>query len=167
MASRWTSSCRRWATRPAPHGAAGSTRPVRPRTTSCSGRRPRVFPATPIGQRRGPSWCSLRTSDPGDGMKRIVFAILLVAGLFGRVVAAADTPAAQARRPFRFELEAATDSHRGNGLVWRITNVRLRVESRVLLRPRLVAGGRLSCHRGVIRQDLTRSTLRTEKELSP
>ena len=61
---------------------------------------------------------------------------LLIVGLFGPSVAAAETQVAQAPG-FRFEMEEATSSHRGpgvegylhNGLPWRITNVRLRVES--------------------------------------
>ncbi len=60
---------------------------------------------------------------------------LLITGLFGPIVAAAETPVV--RGPFRFELEEAMSSHRGpavegylhNDLPWRITNVRLRVES--------------------------------------
>ena len=62
---------------------------------------------------------------------------LLIVGLFGPMVAAAETRVAQEPGLFRFDVEDATDSHRGpgvegylhNGLPWRITNVRLRVES--------------------------------------
>jgi len=62
---------------------------------------------------------------------------LLGVGLFAPIVAAAETRVAQAPEGFRFEVEEAAGSHRGpgvegylhNGLPWRITNVRLRVES--------------------------------------
>ena len=62
---------------------------------------------------------------------------LLIVGLFGPMVAAAETRVAQERGLFRFDVEEAAGSHRGpgvegylhNGLPWRITNVRLRVES--------------------------------------
>ena len=60
---------------------------------------------------------------------------LLIVGLFGPMVAAAETRVAPGL--FRFDMEEAAGSHRGpgvegylhNGLPWRITNVRLRVES--------------------------------------
>ncbi len=62
---------------------------------------------------------------------------LLIVGLFGPMVAAAETRVAQEPGLFRFDVEQAAGSHRGpgvegylhNGLPWRITNVRLRVES--------------------------------------
>jgi len=62
---------------------------------------------------------------------------LLIVGLFGPMVAVAETRVAQEPGLFRFDVEDATDSHRGpgvegylhNGLPWRITNVRVRVES--------------------------------------
>ena len=60
---------------------------------------------------------------------------VLVAGLLGPTVAVAEP--AQADSPFRFELEQRGNPRRGlavagylySGLPWRITNVRLRVES--------------------------------------
>jgi hypothetical protein len=68
-------------------------------------------------------------------MKRmlLLFAMTLTT-IAGAGIATAETATADA--PFRFEL-AQTDSHRGlgvegyvyNGLPWRISNVRLRVES--------------------------------------
>jgi len=62
---------------------------------------------------------------------------LLIVGLFGPMVAAAETRVAQEPGLFRFDVEQAAGSHRGpgvegylhNGLPWRITNVRVRVES--------------------------------------
>jgi hypothetical protein len=63
---------------------------------------------------------------------------MAVAGAFGPIVAVrAESPAISAETQFRFQLEEAHRSHRGqavegylyNGLPWRITNVRLRVES--------------------------------------
>jgi len=63
---------------------------------------------------------------------------MAVAGVFGPIVAAkAESPAIGAENQFRFQFEEAQRSHRGqavegylyNGLPWRITNVRLRVES--------------------------------------
>ena len=72
-------------------------------------------------------------------MQRIALILaVIVAGVFGSIVAAkAYSPAIGAESQFRFELEEAQRSHRGqavegylyNGLPWRITNVRLRVES--------------------------------------
>src|SRR5258708_22110457 len=70
-------------------------------------------------------------------VRRIVGLGLLMVGPFGPIVAAAETRVAQAPEPFRFEVEEAATSHRGpgvegylhNSLPWRITNVRLRVES--------------------------------------
>jgi hypothetical protein len=115
-------------------------------------------------------------------MKRmlLLFAMTLTT-IAGAGIATAETATADA--PFRFEL-AQTDSHRGlgvegyvyNGLPWRISNVRLRVESvdangavtasasgwvigdvkaggsRVFLRPRLVASDDVSRDRSVVRQ---------------
>jgi hypothetical protein len=65
----------------------------------------------------------------------LVFA-MIITGIPGPFVAKAQTPVTDAQSQFRFELEEA-ESHRGravegyvyNGLPWRITNVRLRVES--------------------------------------
>jgi isoamylase len=57
---------RRGPTRPEIHGTAGSTPHSTPRTTSCRGRQPSLFPAPSIGPRRAPWWCSLRRSDPGE-----------------------------------------------------------------------------------------------------
>jgi len=62
---------------------------------------------------------------------------MVVAGVVGPVVVEAQTPATEAQNPFRFELEEAESPFRGravegyvyNNLPWRITNVRLRVES--------------------------------------
>ncbi|PYO53079.1 MAG: hypothetical protein DMD84_07345 [Candidatus Rokuibacteriota bacterium] len=72
-------------------------------------------------------------------MRRILGLVLglLIVGLFGPMVAAAETRVAQEPGLFRFDVEQAAGSHRGpgvegylhNGLPWRITNVRLRVES--------------------------------------
>jgi len=67
-------------------------------------------------------------------MKRILLLAMTLATIAGAGVANAETATANA--PFRFEL-AETNGHRGlgvagyvyNGLPWRITNVRLRVES--------------------------------------
>lgn len=62
---------------------------------------------------------------------------LLVAGLLGPTVAKGESAATEtARSAFRVELEEGGNPHRGlavegyvyNGLPWRITNVRLRVE---------------------------------------
>jgi hypothetical protein len=61
--------------------------------------------------------------------------IVAVTGTHG--AARAESPAAGAENPFRFELGEAENPHRGravegyvyNELPWRITNVRLRVES--------------------------------------
>ena len=64
--------------------------------------------------------------------------VTVVVGVFGSIVAVkAESPAIGAESQFRFELEEAQRSHRGqavegylyNSLPWRITNVRLRVES--------------------------------------
>jgi hypothetical protein len=63
--------------------------------------------------------------------------VVVVAAVAWPVVAGAQTPATHAESDFRFELEDAQSPHRGrgvegylyNGLPWRITNVRLRVES--------------------------------------
>lgn len=63
---------------------------------------------------------------------------LVVAGVFGSIAAAkAENSAIGAESQFHFQLEEAQRSHRGqavegylyNSLPWRITNVRLRVES--------------------------------------
>ena len=62
---------------------------------------------------------------------------MVVAGVVRPVVAGAQTPATDPQNPFRFELEEAQSPFRGravegyvyNNLPWRITNVRLRVES--------------------------------------
>jgi hypothetical protein len=70
-------------------------------------------------------------------MKRaIVVLATVVGGLVAPVVTTAQTPAADAQTQFRFELEEAR-GHRGRGvegyvyneLPWRITNVRVRVDS--------------------------------------
>jgi hypothetical protein len=61
---------------------------------------------------------------------------MVVAGILGPIVTQAQTSVTDAQSQFRFELEEA-ESHRGravegyvyNGLPWRITNVRLRIES--------------------------------------
>jgi hypothetical protein len=68
---------------------------------------------------------------------RILVLGMVVAGVVGPVVAETQTPATDAQNPFRFELEEAQSPFRGravegyvyNNLPWRITNVRLRVES--------------------------------------
>ena|SRR5437868_11291140 len=68
--------------------------------------------------------------------RAIVVLAAVIGGLLAPVVATAQTPATDAPTPFRFELEEAR-SHRGRGvegyvyndLPWRITNVRVRVES--------------------------------------
>ena len=65
----------------------------------------------------------------------LVFAMIMTT-IAGSVVAEAETPTADAQTPFRFELSQA-DGPRGlgvegyvyNGLPWRITNIRLRVDS--------------------------------------
>ncbi len=70
-------------------------------------------------------------------VQRILVLGMVVAGVVGPVVAKAQTPATDAQNPFRFELEEAQNPFRGravegyvyNDLPWRITNVRLRVES--------------------------------------
>ena len=62
--------------------------------------------------------------------------IVVVAGILGPVVAKAQTAATAAPGPFRFDLEES-DTPRGKGVEgyiynespWRITNVRLRVQS--------------------------------------
>ena len=67
-------------------------------------------------------------------MKRILLFAMTLATIAGAGVGNAETATPDA--PFRFEL-AETNGHRGlgvagyvyNGLPWRITNVRLRVES--------------------------------------
>jgi len=66
----------------------------------------------------------------------LVAMTITITTLAGSVGAKAQTPVADAQGPFRFELEQA-DGPRGlgvegyvyNGLPWRITNVRLRVDS--------------------------------------
>jgi len=66
----------------------------------------------------------------------LVFGMALT-GIVGPVVVEAQTPATDAQNPFRFEIEEAQSPFRGravegyvyNNLPWRITNVRLRVES--------------------------------------
>ena len=69
-------------------------------------------------------------------MKRMLLLFAMtITTIAGAVVAKAQTPTADAQTPFRFEL-AQADGPRGlgvegyvyNGLPWRITNVRLRVE---------------------------------------
>jgi len=72
-------------------------------------------------------------------MKGTVVAVaVLLSGVFGPVVAGrAEIPDVNTEAQFRFQLAEAQRSHRGqavegylcNGLPWRITNVRLRVES--------------------------------------
>ena len=67
----------------------------------------------------------------------VVLGMIAVAALTDAVVAGAQTPAAGTDGEFRFELEEAKSPHRGRGvegylyndLPWRITNVRLRIES--------------------------------------
>ena len=70
-------------------------------------------------------------------MKRMLLLFAMtITTIAGAVVAKAQTPTADAQTPFRFEL-AQADGPRGlgvegyvyNGLPWRITNVRLRVDS--------------------------------------
>ena len=70
-------------------------------------------------------------------LKRLIVVLAaVVGGLLGPVVATAQTPTTDTQSQFRFELEEA-QSHRGRGvegyvyndLPWRITNVRVRVES--------------------------------------
>jgi len=73
----------------------------------------------------------------GAVVHRILLWGMVVAGVVGPVVAGAQTPATDPQNPFRFELEEAQSPFRGravegyvyNNLPWRITNVRLRVES--------------------------------------
>ena len=68
--------------------------------------------------------------------RAIVVLATVVGGLLAPIDASAQTPATDPQTPFRFELEEA-HSHRGRGvegyvyndLPWRITNVRVRVES--------------------------------------
>jgi hypothetical protein len=68
--------------------------------------------------------------------RAIVVLATVVGGLLAPIGASAQTPATDPQTPFRFELEEA-HSHRGRGvegyvyndLPWRITNVRVRVES--------------------------------------
>ena len=72
-------------------------------------------------------------------MKRLTLVVaMIVGGVFGPIVTVkAESPAIDVESQFRFELAEAQHSHRGqavegylyNGLPWRITNVRLRVES--------------------------------------
>ena len=70
-------------------------------------------------------------------MKRMLLLfVMTLTTVAGSVVAKAQTPTVDAQTPFRFEL-AQADGPRGlgvagyvyNGLPWRITNVRLRVDS--------------------------------------
>jgi len=70
-------------------------------------------------------------------MKRMLLLVVIaITMIAGAVVAKAQTPTADAQAPFRVEL-AQADGPRGlgvegyvyNGLPWRITNVRLRVDS--------------------------------------
>jgi hypothetical protein len=70
-------------------------------------------------------------------MKRVLLLFLMtITTIAGSVVAKAQTPTADAQAPFRFEL-AQADGPRGlgvegyvcNGHSWRISNVRLRVDS--------------------------------------
>jgi hypothetical protein len=69
-------------------------------------------------------------------MKRMLtLVVMTITMIAGAVVAKMQTPMAHAQTPFRFEL-AESDGPRGlgvegyvyNGLPWRITNVRLRVD---------------------------------------
>jgi len=68
--------------------------------------------------------------------KVLMLAAVTVTAIAGSMVANAQSPGVDARTPFRFEL-AQTAGPRGlgvegyvyNGLPWRITNVRLRVDS--------------------------------------
>jgi hypothetical protein len=72
-------------------------------------------------------------------MHKVAFVLAMaVAGVLGPIVAVKEEgPPLGAENQFRFQLEEAQRSHRGraiegylyNGLPWRITNVRLRVES--------------------------------------
>jgi hypothetical protein len=70
-------------------------------------------------------------------MKRLLLLfVMTITTIAGAAVATAQTPTADAQTPFRFEL-APADGPRGlgvagyvyNGLPWRITNVRLQVDS--------------------------------------
>ena len=71
-------------------------------------------------------------------MQRVAIILaMVITGVFGSIVAAKAESLAIGDSQFRFELAQAQPSHRGqavegylyNGLPWRITNVRLRVES--------------------------------------
>ncbi len=69
-------------------------------------------------------------------MKTLLLVAITITAVAGSGLAAAQTPVADATAPFRFELDEA-DGPRGrgvegyvyNGLPFRITNVRLRVDS--------------------------------------
>jgi hypothetical protein len=69
-------------------------------------------------------------------MKTLLLIAMTITAVAGAVVAKARTPIADAQGPFRFELELANgprglgvEGYLYNGLQWRITNVRLRVDS--------------------------------------
>src|SRR5262245_50632081 len=69
-------------------------------------------------------------------MKTLLLIAMTITTVAGSVVATAQTPVADAQGPFRFELEQANgprgpgvEGYIYNGLPWRITNVRLRVDS--------------------------------------
>jgi len=70
-------------------------------------------------------------------MTKTVLRAVLVAMLLAPSAARAQTPRTDTNGPFRFELEEAPPTHRGRGVEgyvyndspWRITNVRLRVET--------------------------------------
>lgn len=70
-------------------------------------------------------------------MTKTVLRAVLVTMLLAPGAARAQTPRTDATGPFRFELEEAPPTHRGRGVEgyvyndspWRITNVRLRVET--------------------------------------
>ena len=69
-------------------------------------------------------------------MTKRMLVLTMITGILAPTIVGAQTPAPGAQREFRFDLEEA-ESHRGRGVEgyvyndspWRITNVRLRVES--------------------------------------
>ena len=69
--------------------------------------------------------------------RMLLLLALVITTISGPIAADAQTPATDPQSQFRFELEEAPSSHRGravegyvyNNLPWRITNVRLRVET--------------------------------------
>ena len=82
---------------------------------------------------------NIAPTNPMEGtMKKSMLVLAMAAAaVFGPVVADAESPTPDAQGRFSFELEEAQTPHRGkavegyvyNGSAWRITNVRLRVES--------------------------------------